>query len=98
MFRHVKPLTDELAHPIHPEVPFMVDAVDGLTANLAVPYAMGVIGAMSPGRVRVEGRLRYNPKLDSAWYMVPGISVVLVTMVAGFLSAMNVARYRKVSV
>lgn len=78
------------------EIQFVVDAVDGLTANLAVQYAMGVIGAMEPGRVTVEGRYRYNPKLDSAWYMVPGILVVLVTMVAGFLSAMNVVREREI--
>lgn len=78
------------------EIQLVVDAVDGLTANLAVQYVMGTIGAMSPGRVRVEGRYRYNPGLDSAWYMVPGILVVLVTMVAGFLSAMNVVREREI--
>jgi len=38
----------------------------------------------------------YNPELDYKIYMVPGILVVLVTMIVIFLSAMNVVREREI--
>ncbi len=78
-----------------PELQLMVDAVDGLTANLAVQYAMGTLNVMGEGRTKLEGRYRNNPRLDDAQYMVPGILVVLVTMIGGFLSAMNIVRERE---
>lgn len=79
-----------------PDVQLLVDAVDGLTASLAVQYVTGVIGAMAPGRIQVSGRYRYNTALDGKRHMVPGILVVLVTMVAGFLSAMSIVREREI--
>lgn len=79
-----------------PEIQILADAVDGLTANLAVNYVLGTIGAVEPGRIDVGGRYRYNPTLNDDLYMVPGILVLLVTMIAGFLSAMNVVREREI--
>ena len=79
-----------------PEIQILADAVDGLTANLAVNYVLGTIGAIEPGRIEVGGRYRYNPTLNDDVYMVPGILVLLVTMITGFLSAMNVVREREI--
>lgn len=78
-----------------PDLQLLVDAVDGLTANLAVQYAMGTLQVMGESRTRLEGRYRHNPRLDDAQYMIPGILVVLVTMIGGFLSAMNIVRERE---
>lgn len=79
-----------------PEIQILADAVDGLGANLAVNYVLGTIGAVEPGRITVGGRYRYNPHLNDDLYMVPGILVLLVTMIGGFLSAMNVVREREI--
>ncbi len=79
-----------------PEIQILADAVDGLSANLAVNYVLGTIGATEPGRIRIDGRYRYNPTLNDDNYMVPGILVLLVTMIGGFLSAMNVVREREI--
>lgn len=38
----------------------------------------------------------YNPELDYRIYMVPGILVILVTMIGVFLTAMNIVREREI--
>ncbi|HEX2093975.1 MAG TPA: ABC transporter permease [Longimicrobiaceae bacterium] len=51
----------------------------------------------APGRERIEVRTRgwFNPRLDYSDYMVPGILVLLVTLVGTLLSAMNIAREKE---
>jgi ABC-2 type transport system permease protein len=53
--------------------------------------------APQPGRplLEVRRRGRYNPQLDYRDYMVPGILVVLVTMIGTLLTAMNVVREKE---
>jgi ABC-2 type transport system permease protein len=41
-------------------------------------------------------RVWYNPSLDYVNYMVPGILVVLITMIALFLSGMNIVREKEI--
>jgi ABC-2 type transport system permease protein len=50
-----------------------------------------------PGRASLEVRRRgwYNPALDYRVYMVPGILVVLVTIVGTLLTAMNIVREKE---
>uniref|UniRef100_UPI003D7FACD1 ABC transporter permease n=1 Tax=Pedobacter sp. TaxID=1411316 RepID=UPI003D7FACD1 len=38
----------------------------------------------------------YNPRADYKNYMVPGILVLLLTMIAGFLSAMNIVKEKEI--
>ncbi len=57
-------------------------------AGLAVPMR----GAP---RIDVRFRGRYNPTLNYQYYMVPGILVALVTMIATLLSAQNIAREKE---
>jgi ABC-2 type transport system permease protein len=52
----------------------------------------------SRGTARVEVRTRgwYNPELDYRDYMVPGILVVLVTMIATAMASMNIVREKEI--
>jgi ABC-2 type transport system permease protein len=56
------------------------------------------IDAPMPGVPRVDVRTRgwYNPELDYSHYMVPGILVVLVTMIATAIGAMNIVREKEI--
>lgn len=47
------------------------------------------------GRIIVHPMHWYNPRLDYQTYMVPGILVILVTIIGTFLSAMNVVREKE---
>jgi ABC-2 type transport system permease protein len=52
----------------------------------------------APGVPRIDLRTRgwYNPELNYTHYMVPGILVVLVTMIATAIGAMNIVREKEI--
>jgi ABC-2 type transport system permease protein len=66
-----------------------------LTAELRPPP--GETGAPVRGAARIDVRSRgwFNPDLDYQAYMVPGILVLLVTMVATALGSMNIVREKE---
>lgn len=87
-----------------------IDAVDGTTAGLIQGYGRSIIqdfsNRINPDVANVEITNRqgikvipaswYNPNLDYIQYMVPGILVVLVSMIGMFLSGMNIVREREI--
>lgn len=88
-----------------------VNAVNGVKANLGGAYLRGVIAdfnsevrvewippqAVNPQPViGVEAVHWYNPLMNYKIFMVPGILVILVTMVGGFLSALNIVKEKEV--
>jgi ABC-2 type transport system permease protein len=88
-----------------------MNAVDGSTAGVAQAYALQIVEAYNrdiqvdylpavatpaPARIEIVSSHWYNPELDYTMYMVPGILVVLVTMIGTFLSAMNVVREKEI--
>ncbi|MCW9714050.1 ABC transporter permease [Aliifodinibius salicampi] len=89
-----------------------IDAVDGATAGLIQGYGRSIIqdfnaeiqpditdiqpsGLASQG-IEIIPASWYNPNLDYIKYMVPGILVVLVSMIGMFLSGMNIVREREI--
>jgi len=88
-----------------------VNAVNGVKANLGGAYLRTVIANFN-GEVRVEwiqpqGMNQqamigveainwYNPLMNYKIFMVPGILVILVTMVGGFLSSLNIVKEKEV--
>ncbi|RMH53958.1 MAG: ABC transporter permease [Bacteroidetes bacterium] len=91
-------------------VRLVLDALDGATAGVVQAYATQVLARVSRDvqartataaarpapRIEVRPAFWYNPDLNYETYMVPGILVVLVTMIATFLSAMNVVREKEI--
>lgn len=53
-------------------------------------------GAAPASAVHIEWTHWYNPEMNYIYFMVPGILVVLVTMIGGFLSGMNIVREREI--
>lgn len=100
----------DLQRNLSPEIQLIVDGIDGNTAGVALGYARGIITQFiqnligSPLQrvkysqirlVRQEDRMWYNINLDNAQYMVPGIVVVLITIISMMLSAMNLVREKE---
>ncbi|MBT8401081.1 MAG: ABC transporter permease [Rhodothermia bacterium] len=93
-------------------IQLIFDAQDGATAGVANSYASTIISDISrhvaidrvhlaaesevSRRIAVIPANWYNPNLNYQTYMVPGILVILVTMIGTFLSAMNVVREKEI--
>ncbi len=88
-----------------------LNAINGVKANLGGAYLRSIISDFN-GEVRVEWLQPhgmnaqpvigveainwYNPLMNYKIFMVPGILVILVTMVGGFLSALNIVKEKEV--
>jgi ABC-2 type transport system permease protein len=69
-----------------------------LSGTIAVgsPEGTGVAGAARAGFVDIRTRGWYNPELRYYDYMVPGILVVLVTIIAMSITSMNIVREKEI--
>lgn len=101
----------DLVSEQHASVQFEIDAVNGSLAGLIQTYAQSILQQYNKGirarlirsagtkgqsaAITVQQRHWYNPELDYIKFMVPGILVVLVTMIGTFLSGMNIVRERE---
>jgi len=81
------------------------NAINGSAASLMNAYALSIIKDYNnniiveqmglrqpPEPIRISSAFWYNPELNYFTYMVPGILVLLVTVISVFLSAMNIVR------
>jgi len=71
--------------------------VSGALAQTAVRQAdrggrAGGADAPATGRVTVEQRMWFNAANTSTWYLVPGLIVLIMTLVGAFLTALVMAR------
>lgn len=86
----------------------IVDAINGSTASLVNAYTTAIIrdyninlvtemiGRKVKMPIQVQYSYWFNPELDYKTYMVPGILVLLVTLIGMFLSGMNVVREKEI--
>jgi len=85
------------------------NAINGSAASLMNAYALNIImdyntsiiveqfGLQKPPTpINISSAFWYNPELDYFTYMVPGILVLLVTVISAFLSAMNIVREKEI--
>jgi len=94
-----------------PEIQILVDGVDGNTAGVAMSYAQGILTNFARSHlanpsqiklhkdshiVQIEDRMWFNPNLDNAQYMIPGIVVTLITIISMMLSAINLVREKEI--
>lgn len=66
-----------------------------VSQRLLPPGARVLTGNPSLGNIRIISTSWFNPELDYIDFMVPGILVILVTMIGLFLSAMNIVREKE---
>ena len=84
-----------------------INAVNGQKAGLASTYTVQIINdfnreiisADSPGMqygINVIPYFRYNTQMNYRNFMVPGIIVMLVTLIGGMLAAINIVREKEI--
>lgn len=88
-----------------------VNAINGTKANLGAAYMQEVIreyngklttemqtvnSKVKPSRAEVTFTNWYNPDMSYKVFMVPGILAILVTMVGGFLTSLNIVKEKEV--
>ncbi|MGF1465990.1 MAG: ABC transporter permease [Sandaracinaceae bacterium] len=61
----------------------------------AVEAAQAAAGAPTMADVRMQPRVYFNPELDTAIYMVPGVAGILLMLVTTVIAAMGLARERE---
>lgn len=87
------------------EVQLILNGIDSTTANSLEAYINGAIGTVSLRRMdRGEGgggsagsivlaqRIWFNEAGISTWYLVPGLVVLIMTLVGAFLTSLLIAR------
>lgn len=91
-----------------PNVQLLINSINGAAAGLINGYSMGVISnfiskefyslqpsPLLPNRINVVPRYWFNPELKYSHFMVPGILVILVTIIGMFLTAINLVREKE---
>jgi len=92
-------------------VQLLIDAINGTAASLTNAYSTAVISDFNRNiivdltqmpqvkdlnPISVETSYWYNPELNYKIYMLPGILVILVTIISMFLTAMNIVREKEI--
>jgi len=91
------------------KIQLLVNAIDGASAGVINAYSAGIIqsfnanimtefaapGLQSVPLINVTQSYWFNPELDYRTYMVPGILVLLVTMVILSLTSLNIVREKE---
>lgn len=94
------------------KVNLSVDAINGTKASLGGAYLVQVLndfnknldvnfklpnGQIAPSaKISVESTNWYNPRAEYKYYMVPGILVLLLTMIGGFITALNIVKEKEI--
>ncbi|MCI0473431.1 MAG: ABC transporter permease [Ignavibacteria bacterium] len=91
------------------EIQFVINAEDGSAAGVVNNYAISILrqfnsdvmvkSSVKPDNVpliNINYSNWFNPELNYKTYMVPGILVILVTLIGAFLSGMNVVREKEI--
>jgi ABC-2 type transport system permease protein len=85
------------------EVQILVHGIDANRARIIQTYAQGAIGtwaarrsaqgkAITTGPVRVQSRLWFNEANESRYFLVPGLIVLVMTLIGALLTSLVVAR------
>ncbi|MFO7768360.1 MAG: ABC transporter permease [bacterium] len=89
-------------------VQILIDGVDSNASLIAWSHARGIVESFALERLREEAggampsdprprtTVFYNPGLESRYYMVPGIVVMLLTMLTSILTGLGLVREREV--
>ncbi len=87
----------------HADVQILVHGTDANRARIIQAYAQGVVGTWRRGGRQPAGRLRsgpvtirdrlwFNAANDSRYFLVPGLIVLIMTLIGAFLTALVMAR------
>lgn len=85
------------------KVQIVADATDPNTATSIINYINAIIADYNRGNnlsqmpltINSEVRMRYNPELNSSYYFVPGIIVVLLMLISAMMTSISIAREKE---
>lgn len=91
------------------DIQLITDAINGNAASMMVAYAQSIIGdfnkniiiEQNPSQhigmpIEIDTLFWYNPELNYITYMVPGILVLLITIIGMFLGSMNLVKEKEI--
>jgi ABC-2 type transport system permease protein len=89
----------------HASLQLVADAVNGVRAGLGTSYALAMVrqfeneldapAARAEPTIEVTSASWYNPHVNYAAFMVPGLLPILVTMVGAFLTSLNIVQEKE---
>ena len=100
----------DLERNSRPELQLLVDGLDGNSAGVALGYAQGILYqwaqsylqsllirpvGLNAHQIVMQDRVWYNLNLDNSQFMIPGIVVVLITIISLMLAAVNLVREKE---
>lgn len=99
--------SEEIETGKSPKIQLVSDAVNASAASLIAAYTQNIIQDYNKSvrlaitqntsiGIQTPYSFWYNPELNYKTYMVPGILVLLVTMIGAFLSGMNVVKEKEI--
>ena len=105
-----KDFEKDLDNSSTPKVQLLVNAINGTSASLANAYTSSILigysksimmeklaaSTIKPSTITTQTSYWYNPELKYSHFMVPGILVVLVTIIGMFLTALNLVREKEI--
>jgi len=79
---------------------FLVDGTDNSKAMAVLGYLPDmsraalkkINGSSAPEYVTLKSRFMYNPELNSRWFVVPGLAVIIIGLLSIMMTALTVAR------
>jgi ABC-2 type transport system permease protein len=86
------------------EIQVVVNGTDANTARITLGYAQGAVGAWmarevargaaagQSASIAMESRIWFNDANDSTWFLVPGLIVLVMTLIGALLTSLVVAR------
>lgn len=85
------------------EVQLIINGADANTARISLGYAQGAVGiwaakeagrtgGIASGGIAIEPRLWFNEANDSSYFLVPGLIVLVMTLIGALLTALVMAR------
>ena len=85
-----------------PALMLSINAVNGQKAGLGSSYLSRIVAEYNESKlkgisipVKIEPYFKYNPAMSFMHFMVPGILVLLMTMIGGMLSAVNIVKEKE---
>jgi len=85
-------------------VQVIADATDPNTANILRSYITAIIRdyqrenysfSSQPHTIQTQVRMLYNPRLESAFYFVPGVITIIITLVSAMMTSVTIVREKE---
>ncbi|AZA83707.1 ABC transporter permease [Chryseobacterium lactis] len=71
----------------------LADFNTNLDVNIKSPNGTVTV---RPAKINIENSNWYNPRAEYKYYMVPGILVLLLTLIGGFITALNIVKEKEI--